>query len=158
MTMDQQEASTKLKNPWRLCSLNQVEEVKLVLSLIPIWLCCLMFPLVNSLLYTYFTKQASTMIRTIRSSKFKLPPASLLGIIGITMFVSIPMYERILIPITQRFTSHQSGITMLQPISIRLFLSMLNMVSSALVEAKRVDRARHYNLIENPRAEIPIRV
>nr|POE86752.1 protein nrt1/ ptr family 5.4 [Quercus suber] len=43
MIFDKHDAIRKVRDPWRLCSLNQVEEVKLVLRLFPIWLSCLIY-------------------------------------------------------------------------------------------------------------------
>ncbi|XP_010095972.2 protein NRT1/ PTR FAMILY 5.4 [Morus notabilis] len=151
------EASTKVKNPWRLCSVNQVEEVKLVLRLIPIWLTCLMFPVVQTLLNTYFTKQGSTLIRTVGSS-FEIPPASFQGFVTFTVLITIPIYDRVFIPIARRFTGHPSGITVLQRVGTGIFLSIINMIVSGLVEAKRLSVVKEYNLMDNPKATVPMRI
>ncbi|PKI66569.1 hypothetical protein CRG98_013053 [Punica granatum] len=50
---------------WRLCSLNQVEEVKLVFRLVPIWHACI--TVVQSQGKTFFIKQGGTMNRSIAS-------------------------------------------------------------------------------------------
>lgn len=153
------EASSKVKNPWRLCSVNQVEEVKLVLRLIPIWLTCLMFPVVQTLLNTYFTKQGSTLIRTVRSSShFEIPPASLQGFVTFTVLITIPIYDRIFIPITRKLTAQPSGITVLQRIVAGLFLSVVNMVVAGLVEKKRISVAKEYNLLDKPNSVVPMRI
>ena len=69
MIIDNIDASSKTRNHWRLCSLNQVEEVKLVLRLITIWFSCIMFTFVQAQLHTYYTIQGSTMInRTLTYS------------------------------------------------------------------------------------------
>ncbi|KAF4393456.1 hypothetical protein F8388_023260 [Cannabis sativa] len=146
------------KNPWRLCSVTQVEEVKLVLRLIPIWLSCLMFNVVQAQLHTFFTKQGSTMVRSIGSSHFLLPPASLQSLVGITILIAVPIYDRVFIPLARKFTGHPSGITVLQRIGFGLFLSILNMVVSGLVESKRVDIASRHGLLDSPKAVVPIRV
>ncbi|KAJ7982344.1 protein NRT1/ PTR FAMILY 5.4-like [Quillaja saponaria] len=157
MMVDDLDASKDTRNPWRLCSLNQVEEVKLVLRLIPIWLSCLMFNVIQTQLHTFFTKQGSTMIRSV-GPHFQFPPASLQGLVGITILFIVPIYDRIFIPVARKFTGHPSGITVLQRIGIGLFLSILNMVVSAIVEAKRVEVARDHNLINNPNAILPMKV
>ncbi|KAE8038397.1 hypothetical protein FH972_010915 [Carpinus fangiana] len=155
--IDNIDASSESRNPWRLCSQNQVEEVKLVLRLIPVWLCSLMFAVVASNFQTYFTKQGSTMIRSI-GPHFQLPAASLQALLGVTVMIAIPIYDRIFVPLTRRFTGHLSGITLLQRIGIGLFLSLLNMAVSGLVEAKRVGVAKQYNLLDNPKATVPMSV
>ncbi|KAG6679900.1 hypothetical protein I3842_13G013200 [Carya illinoinensis] len=153
--IDDVDASSR--NPWRLCSLNQVEEVKLVLRLIPIWLCSLMFAVDAANFQTYFTKQGSTMNRAI-GPHFQLPAASFQALLGITVMVVVPVYDRVLVPIARRFTGHLSGITLLQRIGIGLFLSSLNMAVSAVVEAKRVSVAKEHNLLDSPKAMVPMLV
>ena len=157
MIIDNIDAMRKIKDPWRLCSLNQVEEVKLVFRLIPIWLSCLMFSIVISQQQTHFTKQGSTMMRSI-GPHFKIPPASLQAIVSLTIVITIPIYDRILVPWTRKFTGHPAGITSLQRIGIGLFLSILIMVVSALVEARRISIVKHNNLQENPKAIVPMKL
>ncbi|KAE8038395.1 hypothetical protein FH972_010914 [Carpinus fangiana] len=157
MIIDNIDAMRKIKDPWRLCSLNQVEEVKLVFRLIPIWLSCLMFSIVISQLQTHFTKQGSTMMRSI-GPHFKIPPASLQAIVSLTIVITIPIYDKILVPWTRKFTGHPSGITSLQRIGIGLSLSILIMVVSALVEARRISIVKHNNLMENPKAIVPMKL
>ncbi|KAM2997664.1 hypothetical protein FF2_039406 [Malus domestica] len=155
--MELKYASTIPRNPWRLCSLNQVEEVKLVLRLIPLWLSCLMFGVIEAQLHTFFTKQSSTTIRSI-SPHFQVPAASLQGLVGIAILIAVPIYDRFFVPIARKYTGHPSGITVLQRIGIGLALSILVMVVSALVEAKRLNIAKDYNLIDKPKAIVPMRV
>ncbi|KAM1469121.1 hypothetical protein ACFX14_039849 [Malus domestica] len=157
MIIDELDASTIPRNPWRLCSLNQVEEVKLVLRLIPLWLSCLMFGVIEAQLHTFFTKQSSTTIRSI-SPHFQVPAASLQGLVGIAILIAVPIYDRFFVPIARKYTGHPSGITVLQRIGIGLALSILVMVVSALVEAKRLNIAKDYNLIDKPKAIVPMRV
>ncbi|KAL9370070.1 hypothetical protein Peur_041269 [Populus x canadensis] len=157
MIIDDLDASSKTRNPWRLCSLNQVEEVKLVLRLLPIWLSCLMFTVVIVQTHTLFIKQGSTMTRSI-GPNFQVPPASFQSLVGLTILFTIPLYERVFIPAARKITGHSSGITMLQRIGIGLFLSIVEMVVAALVEAKRVSIAREHGLMDIPKATIPMSV
>ncbi|PRQ55389.1 putative proton-dependent oligopeptide transporter family, major facilitator superfamily [Rosa chinensis] len=156
MVIDHLDASSEARNPWRLCSLNQVEQVKLLLRLIPIWMCCLMFAVVQSFVQTFFTKQGSTMIRSIGS--FQIPQASLLIFVGLTIIVVIPIYDRVFVPTARKFTGHPSGITMLQRIGTGLLISIITMVVAAVVEAKRVKILGDHNLLDNPKAIVPMRV
>lgn len=115
-----------------------------------------MFNVVQAQLHTYYTKQSSTMIRSI--GHFQLPPAILQGLVGLTILIAVPVYDKLFVPFARKFTKHPSGITVLQRIGVGLFLSILNMVASALVEAKRVKIAGEHNLLDNPKAIVPIRV
>ena len=155
--IDNIDASSESRNPWRLCSLNQVEEVKLVLRLIPIWLSSLMFGVVATNISTYFTKQGSTMIRSI-GPHFQIPAASLQAFVGITIMITVPLYDRVLVPITRKFSGHYSGITLLQRVGIGLCISLLTMVVAALVEAKRLSIAKQYDLVDNYKEIVPMSV
>ncbi|KZV54435.1 hypothetical protein F511_09750 [Dorcoceras hygrometricum] len=156
--MDDTDASSDRKrNPWRLCSVNQVEEVKLVIQLIPIWVCCLMFAVVMAQLSTYFTKQSSTMNRYITKT-YQIPPASFQVFTGLTTLASVLLYERALVPLARRFTNHPTGITMLQRIGIGLIFSILTMAVAACVESKRVHIARQNRLLDMPKAVVPMAV
>ncbi|CAK7336526.1 unnamed protein product [Dovyalis caffra] len=157
MIIDNLDASSKPINPWRLCSLNQVEEVKLVLRLLPIWLNCLMFTAVLVQTHTLFIKQGSTMIRSI-GPNFQVPPASFQSLVGLTILFTVPIYDRIFVPAARKLTRHRSGITMLQRIGIGLFLSIVEMVVAAVVEFKRVNIARQHGLMDTPKATIPMSV
>lgn len=137
--------------------MTQVEEVKLVLRLIPIWLSCLMFTVVQANLHTYFTKQGSTLVRSI-GPHFQIPPASLQGLVGVTILFAVPLYDRVFVPLARKFTGHPTGITVLQRIGAGLFLSILNMAVSALVETKRVGVARDHGLLDNPKAVLPMSI
>lgn len=153
--IDDVDSSNKTRNPWRLCSVTQVEEVKLVLRLIPIWLTCLMFTVVQAQIHTYFTKQGGTLIHTL-GSKFQFPPASLQGLVGVTILFVVPIYDRVFVPLARKFTGHPNGITVLQRIGVGLFLSILTMVVSALVEMKRVNVAKNHGLIDDQSAILPM--
>ncbi|XP_027343078.1 protein NRT1/ PTR FAMILY 5.4-like [Abrus precatorius] len=157
MIIDERDATSKSKDTWRLCSVTQVEEVKLVLRLIPIWLSCLMFTAIQSQLGTYSVKQGATMVRSI-GPHFQIPPASLQGFVGIMIFCAMPIYDRVFVPIARNITGHPSGITMLQRIGTGLALSILNMVVSAIVEAKRVNVARKHGLLDYPNVVIPMSI
>lgn len=158
MVMDDIDVSSKTRNPWRLCSLNQVEEVKLVLRLIPVWLSCLMFTVVQSQSHTFFIKQGSTMVRSIGSSHFQISPGSLQGFLGLAILAAIIIYDRVFVPLARRLTGHPSGITMLQRIGVGLCISILGMVLAGLIETKRVKIATEHGLRDNPTATVPMHV
>ncbi|KAL0349422.1 UNVERIFIED_CONTAM: protein NRT1/ PTR FAMILY 5.4 [Sesamum angustifolium] len=157
MIIDNKDTSTEKRNPWRLCSSNQVEELKLLLQLIPIWFSCLMFAVVTAQLGTYFTKQGSTMVRTITPT-FHIPPASFQVFTGLTILVSVLLYERALVPIARAITGRPTGITILQRIGTGLVLSILAMAVAASVEAKRVNIARDNGLVDEPKSVVPMAI
>ncbi|PPS15373.1 hypothetical protein GOBAR_AA05201 [Gossypium barbadense] len=157
MMIDNDDAMRKSRNPWKLCSLNQVEEVKLLLRLIPIWVSCLMFCAVITQLHTFFTKQGSTMSRSL-GPNFQVPPAALQSLVGLTILIAVPVYDCVFVPIARKLTKNPTGITMLQRIGIGLFVSILNMVVAGIVETARVNTTRKHGLIDTPKAVIPMSI
>ncbi|KAE9617186.1 hypothetical protein Lal_00034973 [Lupinus albus] len=157
MIIDEVDATSKTRDPWRLCSVTQVEELKLVLRLIPIWLCCIMFTVVQAQGHTYFIKQGDTMDRSF-GQNLLVPAAVIQGLVGIIILCAVPTYDRVFLPLAKKFTGNPTGITVLQRIGVGLFLSIITMVVAALVEAKRVGVARDHGLLDNPKAVIPMRI
>ncbi|XP_042486060.1 protein NRT1/ PTR FAMILY 5.4-like [Macadamia integrifolia] len=145
------------KNTWRLCSVTQVEEVKLLIRLIPIWFSCLMYAVLFAQVATFFTKQGSTMNRKI-GSNFHVPPASLQLSTGLVIMFFLPIYDRILVPVARKLTGLPSGVTMLQRIGIGMFLSIIGMVIAALVEARRIRIAREHGLLDLPKLTVPMSI
>ncbi|CAH2064145.1 unnamed protein product [Thlaspi arvense] len=147
--------SNKSRNPWRLCPVNQVEEVKLILRLIPIWISLIMFCATLTQLNTFFLKQGSMMNRTI-GDHFTIPPAAFQSIVGVTILILIPLYDRVFVPTVRKFTNHHSGITSLQRIGVGLFVATFNMMICGLVEARRLKVARDHGLIDSPKEVVPM--
>ncbi|XP_057476720.1 protein NRT1/ PTR FAMILY 5.6-like [Actinidia eriantha] len=127
----------KQPNPWRLATVTQVEEMKLVINIIPIWLTSLTFGVCMAQTTTFFVKQSATMNRKIGDS-FEIPPASVHTLSAIGMIVSVTIYDKILVPILRRATGNERGIKILQRVGIGMVFPVLSMAIAALVERKRL--------------------
>ncbi|KAJ9675948.1 hypothetical protein PVL29_024762 [Vitis rotundifolia] len=141
----------------KACSLSDVEEAKAVLRLFPIWATCLVYGIVLAQPPTLFTKQGTTLDRSIGSG-FHIPAASLQFFRALTVLIFIPMYDRIFVPIARSLTRKPSGITMLQRIGTGIFLIAITMVIAALVELKRLKTAEEYELVDMPKTTLPMKV
>ncbi|KAI4331980.1 hypothetical protein L6164_016923 [Bauhinia variegata] len=139
-----QDGTEENESPWRLCTEAQVKQVKIIISVIPIFACTIIFNTILAQLQTFSVQQGSSMNTQITKS-FKIPPASLQSIPYIVLIVFVPLYETAFVPIARRFTGNDSGISPLQRIGIGLFISTFSMVSAALVENKRRNSALHSN-------------
>ena len=89
---------------------------------------------------------------------FDIPPASLQSFISLAILIVIPIYDCVIVPVARAFTGEPSGITMLQRIGTGIFLSVFSMVIAALVEIKRLQTAREYDLVDTPGVTIPMSV
>jgi solute carrier family 15 (peptide/histidine transporter), member 3/4 len=131
------------------------KEAKEILKLFPIWATCLVYALIFSQWSTFFIKQAATLDRRI-GPKFQVPPAALSSFINVSVVALIPLYDKVIIPVTRKLTKTPAGITMLQRIGIGMLISLLSMVTAALVEMKRLKTARDYGLVDKPDVPIPM--
>ncbi|XP_022555055.2 protein NRT1/ PTR FAMILY 5.12 isoform X2 [Brassica napus] len=139
------------------CDSREVEEAKAVLSLVPIWMCCLVFGIVYAQSPTFFTKQGSTMDRSI-SSTLLVPAATLQCFINLSILVFIPIYDRLFVPVARSITHRPAGITTLQRTSTGIFFSIPSLVIAVLVEMKRLKTARDHGLVDSPEATVPMSV
>ncbi|XP_061375989.1 protein NRT1/ PTR FAMILY 4.3-like [Gastrolobium bilobum] len=139
-----EEGTNTKESPWRLCSVEQVEQAKILLSVIPIFGCTIVFNTILAQLQTFSVQQGSAMDTHLTKS-FQIPPASLQSVPYILLIVVVPLYDRFFVPFARKITGHESGISPLQRIGFGLFLATFSMVSAALVEKKRRDEALNLN-------------
>ncbi|GKV09133.1 hypothetical protein SLEP1_g20679 [Rubroshorea leprosula] len=130
-----------------MCNIDDIEEAKAALRLIPIWTTCLVYAIVIAQCPTFFIKQAATMDRTIFSG-FEFPAASLRAFTIVTILLLIPVYDRVFVPMARAFTGKLSGITMLQRIGTGMLLSAMSMVIAALVETERLRIAKEHGIVD----------
>ncbi|XP_022956845.1 protein NRT1/ PTR FAMILY 4.6-like [Cucurbita moschata] len=135
------------------CTVKEVEEVKIVLRILPIFACTIILNCCVAQLSTFSVEQASTMDTKIGS--FKVPPASLpIFPILFIMFLA-PIYDHIIIPFSRRITKTETGITHLQRIGVGLLFSIGAMAVAAAVETKRKRVATKHGLL-NSAQPLPI--
>ncbi|KAK8968153.1 putative peptide/nitrate transporter [Platanthera guangdongensis] len=115
---------------------------RVILRLLPIWLLLLMFAVIFQLPATFFTNQGTAMKRSIGGSAILIPPAMLQSSITISIVLLMPLYDRLIIPLSRLITGENRGITILQRIGIGMLLSILAMAVAALVETKRAELSR----------------
>lgn len=134
--LDAERKSDEPSNPWRLCTVTQVEELKILVRMFPIWATGIVFSAVYAQMSTMFVEQGTVMDRTIGS--FTIPAASLSTFDVISVIFWVPLYDRVLVPIARKFTGNERGFTELQRIGIGLFISIFAMGAAAIVEMVRL--------------------
>jgi dipeptide/tripeptide permease len=72
---------------------------------------------------------------------FEIPAGSLTVFFVGSILLTVPVYDRIIVPVARRFTRNPHGMSPLQRIAVGLFLSILAMVVAALSERKRLHAA-----------------
>lgn len=125
-------------NKWKLCSIQQVEEVKCVLRVLPIWIAGVIFQISVTQQSNYVPFQAFQSDRhLIKGNKFQIPAGTYNVFSMLALTIWLPIYDRIIIPLLRRWTKKEDGITLLQRMGVGIVLSILSMLVSALVESRR---------------------
>ncbi|KAL5212373.1 hypothetical protein ABZP36_023220 [Zizania latifolia] len=125
-------------------TVTEVEEVKMVVKLLPIWSTCILFWTVYSQMITFSVEQATRMDRHLRpgaAAGFAIPAGSLSVFLFLSILLFTSLNERVLVPLASRLTRRPQGLTSLQRVGTGLVLAIVAMVVSALVEKKRRDAA-----------------
>lgn len=141
MLGDYEASDENRRNSWIVSTVTQVEEVKMVISLIPIWSTCILFWTVYSQMTTFTIEQASIMNRKVGGFSIPAGSFSFFLIISILLFTSLN--EKVVVRIARKITHDPKGLRSLQRVGIGLVLSVAGMVASALVEKRR--RGMHNN-------------
>ncbi|KAF5450120.1 hypothetical protein F2P56_030496 [Juglans regia] len=147
--------SGDFSNRWRLCTVTQVEELKILIRMFPIWASGIIFSAVYAQMSSLFVEQGKMMDRTVGS--FTIPAATLSSFNLISVIIWVPIYDKIIVPIARKFTRKEKGFSELQRMGIGLFVSVLCMLVAALVEVMRLQLAKELGLIDEDVA-VPISI
>ncbi|XP_076946664.1 protein NRT1/ PTR FAMILY 8.2-like [Bidens hawaiensis] len=135
-------------NPWRLCTVTQIEELKSVLRLLPIWVTGIIFSSVRAQMDNLFVLQGSFMDTQVGKTSFNIPPASL-GTFGtLSVIFWVPVYDQIIVPLVRKVTGHPNGLTQLQRIGTGHFISIFSMLCASILEVARLDIVKRHNYYE----------
>ncbi|CAL4913457.1 unnamed protein product [Urochloa decumbens] len=137
--------SVGLLNTWRVCTVTQVEEFKILIRILPIWTTMVLFNTALAQMFSTFIEQGMVMEKHIGS--FEIPAASFQSVDVIAVLALVPVYERVLVPVFRKFTGMANGITPLQRMGIGLFFSTLSMLSAAMVESNRLRMVQDKGLV-----------
>uniref|UniRef100_A0A1J3H1Q4 Protein NRT1/ PTR FAMILY 2.11 n=1 Tax=Noccaea caerulescens TaxID=107243 RepID=A0A1J3H1Q4_NOCCA len=134
---DKLEGDGKPSDPWKLCTMQQVEEVKCIVRVLPIWFAASIYYLTITQQMTYPVFQALQSDRRLGSRGFVIPAATYVVFIMTGMTVFIVIYDRVLVPTLRRITGLDTGITLLQRIGTGIFFAFASLVVSGFVEERR---------------------
>ncbi|KAK8709026.1 hypothetical protein V6N13_060060 [Hibiscus sabdariffa] len=139
-------------NPWSLCTVTQVEELKSVIRLLPVWASGIIFAAVYSQMNTMFVLQGNTMDQHM-GPNFKIPSASLSLFDTLSVIFWAPVYDKIIVPFAKKFTGNERGFTTLQRMGIGLVISIFAMITAGILEVVRlriVQKNNYYELESIP--------
>jgi len=117
----------------------RVEEVKMMIRLLPIWATTIIFWTTYAQMITFSVEQASTMERSI--GNFQIPAGSLTVFFVAAIMITLAIYDRLIMPPWKALTG-KPGFTNLQRMAMGLGLSVFGMAAAVLCERKRLSVAK----------------
>ncbi|XP_037468891.1 protein NRT1/ PTR FAMILY 8.3-like [Triticum dicoccoides] len=129
-----------LRGPWRLCAVTQVEELKILVRMLPLLATIVFFYAVAAQVPSTFVEQGMAMDTTVGSAR--IPSASMSTFNVLTIVVLIPLYDRVFVPVARRLTGRENGISGLQRIGAGLAMPVLSMGAAAFLETARLRAAK----------------
>ncbi|GKE68184.1 NRT1/ PTR family 4.5-like protein, partial [Tanacetum coccineum] len=120
---------------WKLCTVTQVEETKILIRMLPIILSTILMNTCLAQVQTFTIQQSTTMDRNLLG--FKVPGPSIPVIPLAFMYILIPIYDQYLVSFMRKFTGIPTGIKHLQRIRVGLVLSAISMAVARIVETHR---------------------
>ncbi|VAI70000.1 unnamed protein product [Triticum turgidum subsp. durum] len=122
-------------SPWRLCTVTQVEELKCLLRLLPVWACGIIFAAAYTQVSTTFILQGDTLDPRIGS--FRVPAAVLTVFDTPSVMLWVPLYDRAIVPLARRLTSHHRGFTQLTRMGVGFVILTVAMLTAGMLEVTR---------------------
>ncbi|KAJ4784857.1 Protein NRT1/ PTR FAMILY 5.1 [Rhynchospora pubera] len=123
---------------WAPCTVTQVEEVKCILRLFPIWICTVVYSIAYNQMSSVFIEQGEAMNKAV--SNLQIPPGSMnvFEILGVSGF--IVLYQFCISPFMLKVL--KKDLTELQRMGIGFIVSVVAMFSAGLVEIYRLKHQR----------------
>ncbi|KAF8766255.1 hypothetical protein HU200_007767 [Digitaria exilis] len=123
------------KSRKRPCTVDQVEQLKSAIRVLPIWSSTIFLALAMN--QSFAVKQADTMDRRVGRGGFQVPSGSLALFNMATMSLWSASYDRWVAPALRRCTGNPRGLSMKQRIGGGLLLATASTAVSAAVEGAR---------------------
>ncbi|XP_078170933.1 protein NRT1/ PTR FAMILY 4.5-like [Carex rostrata] len=122
---------------WSYCDISQVEEAKLFVKMLPVFISSIFCYLPFSFFFTLTAPAASTMNTKIMG--VKIAPASLYAVAVVIQFIVLVMYNLFITPVMQRYTSsrYYNTTSHLVRAGVGFVFAMLGTGVATLVERKR---------------------
>jgi len=120
--------------PWRVCTVQQVEDFKTVLRILPLWSATIFLSIALGVQINFTILQALVMDRAV--GRFTIPAGSMVVGCFVAVVVSLGLFDRILLPLWRRVTGHDP--TALQRIGAGHVITIVSMAASAVIERRRM--------------------
>ncbi|CAN0907165.1 Protein NRT1/ PTR FAMILY 1.2 [Linum grandiflorum] len=142
----------RAKNRWSLCTVEQVDDLKAVIRVIPIWSAGMLMS-VTACQQSFQLLQLITMDRHITRG-FQVPAASFSIFLLVTLLIWVPLYDRAIIPLASKLRGRPIHLGLKKRLGLGILLSSVSMAALGLVENIRRGRAIDQGLSNDPNASV----
>ncbi|XP_057958620.1 protein NRT1/ PTR FAMILY 1.2-like [Malania oleifera] len=139
-------------NPWSICTVDQVEELKAIIKVIPLWSTGILMS-VSMNQGSFPLLQANSMDRCI-TSKFEIPAGSFGVFTVVAIVIWLPLYDRIILPLASKIMGKPVCLSARKRMGIGLLLSCMSMAVSAIVESHRRRTAVLKGFSDDPKVSV----
>uniref|UniRef100_A0A0E0FZ58 J domain-containing protein n=1 Tax=Oryza nivara TaxID=4536 RepID=A0A0E0FZ58_ORYNI len=133
------EEDGSVAKPWRLCTVQQVEDVKSVVRVLPLWSSGILVSVTVNAQVSLTVLQALTMDRAVGPS-FAVPAASITVTVLAAFVLAAALFDRVAAPLCA--AAGKLAITPLRRVGLGHALNVASMAVAALVERRRIGAAR----------------
>ncbi|CAD5332940.1 unnamed protein product [Arabidopsis thaliana] len=125
------------KYKWRLCSVQQVKNLKCVTAILPVWVTGIACFILTDQQNIYGILQAMQMDKTFGPHNFQVPAGWMNLVSMITLAIWISLYECVIIPIVKQITGRKKRLTLKHRIEIGIVMGIICMIVAGFQEKKR---------------------
>ncbi|KAK6144484.1 hypothetical protein DH2020_021304 [Rehmannia glutinosa] len=129
-----------ISKPWKLCSVQQVEDLKTLIRILPLWSTSIFLSTPIGIQASLTVLQALTTDRHL-ACRFKVPAGSMIVFAFISTAISLSLFDRCLWPLWKKISGRNNIPMPMQQIGIGHVFNVTSMAVSALVESKRRSRS-----------------
>ncbi|GJM88296.1 hypothetical protein PR202_ga04341 [Eleusine coracana subsp. coracana] len=141
---------------WRLCTVQQVEDLKSLLGVLPLWSSGILVSVSIGVMIGMVILEALAMDRSL-GPHFNIPAGSITISSTVTFIAATPVLERAVFPLWRRVTG--SLPTPLQRVGLGHVVNIAGIVAAALVERQRLGLVRaHHGADQGPGWVTPMSV
>ncbi|VAH98947.1 unnamed protein product [Triticum turgidum subsp. durum] len=126
-------------NAWRLCTVQQVEDLKSLLGVFPLWSSGIMVSVSIGVMIGMIILQALVMDRSL-GPHFNIPAGAISVCSLVAFIVATPVLDRAVFPLWHRITSTPAS--PLQRVGLGHVVNVVGLVAAALVERRRLGSMR----------------
>jgi peptide/histidine transporter 3/4 len=135
--LDEAVERSSSSSSWKLCTVTQVEQLKILLRLLPVWATSIIVSVAYSQMNTTFIQQGTAMDINVLS--VSIPAASLGSFEVLCVLIWVLLYSTVIVPAMSASSSGEPS--QLQRMGAGRLLMALSMAAAAFLEMKRLDAA-----------------